>query len=971
MDTSKVIENIHLYRNNPTAIIRYILQHIRDVSDGKYNVPDATNTFAYIIETIAASANAVMVEDESLTRLMYSSLAKTDSEIYNHLSDRNMNNVFSTPSRAKFKIVINANEIINDSGAVDTGISGIRRITIPRDTRINIGSLVFTLQYPIDIRVKPHNGISVVYDTEILNPYKILKTNVLDSRIVKYKGEEFLEIVVDALQYSIKEITEPLSISSGYNKNISFADDFFSARAYHYLNNEWVELKTTHSDLVYDPTIATVLFKVQTQSLSIKIPPIYFSSGLIGSQIKILIHTTLGDINTDIESRSGHDIVVNYYDHLENTLPKYKAPLSSLRQIYYVPTGRTTGGRDKLNFKELKKLTVSNSFDVNDLPITKHQLSAKMNNLGYDIVKIVDNITSRIYVATRKLPSAGDLLTTGSNSQVMETSIGATVGLLYTDIDTLLLNNTITGTGKRLTITPKTLYSLDNGILSIVPDVVRESIESANVGDMTNAVNENNFLYSPFYYVLDYAYNDFSVRSYHLKPVVTGRVFLDENDYIAADIVTKEISFDITDTGIDVYVITSSKSTIDDVGIENIEVQLAYTPFNEVNRAFTSATYIGNDTDNNHIFKFTLLSDFDLDENNNLYFKSFKIIDSVSDRFTPTKLETDFDIMYIVKGVTLDDNSLNSYMAYFMLPQDTVEAYVAVREGFRVRLGHYLDNIWDKSRTVKNTTMYARYETDILNYWDNDIYEINPNTGARVVVGGNFVLLHAAGDPVLDIDLNHEVKYKRGALILDSDGNPVLSGDNRLERELRFILLDAKYRYANEDISVLYRDSIVDEMVRWINDDIDSIQKRLLEETEILFHPKKTFGTVNIYDEDGELQTISSEQRLSVILTVPKRVSIDSDLKAVMNKTVVETITSVLARRTITMSDMTFELKNALSDDVYGITVSGFGGLTEYTTVTMEDESQILSLAKELYVTSNGSVGIKNDITVSYIQHTD
>lgn len=969
MASDDLVKDILRFKNDPTTILSVITEGLTNAQNGNYSLPDPSNTFAYLTEAMVSVASAIMVEDEELNRRLYPSVAQTEEDLYHHLSDRHMQSVFALPSRGTFRIIFDLDELKGENGAVSTLVNGVRKITIPRDTVFDIDGIPFSLQYPIDIRIMPHQGVSVVYDTTNTNPLKSLESNLLKTEIIRNGDFSYLSITADLLQYKTKVITVPASNSSGYVENISFSDDFYAARAFHYTDNGWEELTTTHSDLTYDITDPTMLFRVSDGILMAKIPPVYFTSGLVGNSVMVQVYTTKGVINTDIGRLGIDNLTVSWLDHLEETESKYKAPLNSLRSIGVLPQGRTLGGRGSLGFKELKSLTTNNAFDTNDLPITAHQLSNKMNGLGYTVNKVLDNISNRIYVASRSIPKGSDLLTTISSSTALTTSIGSTVGTLYTDMDTLSLLETSRSTGKRVTLLPNTLYSLDNGVLSIVPDSIRKSFDTASSDNIVNSLNDRDYLYSPFYYVFDYNYGDFTVKTYDVNPEVVSRLFLDENDNTPFSSKTESVSLNTTDESIELFLEISS-SSIDNIGLDNIQLQLAYTPFLETTRAFLVGDYLGKNSSDNHIFKFVLGTDFDFDENNNLYLNSFKMLDSFSTRLIPTALETEFDFMIVVLGESSEDNNLNHYMADFLLPEVVDEAYVATREGIKIKLGSYLDNLWDKTRTVKIDNQFARYQFDVMAYYEEDVYEIDPDTGARVIVDYDYVVVHNQGDPVI-VDGEHVILHKKNALILNEAGEPILLEDSKLERELALILLDAKYMFCTDKDAVSYRNMVAEELVRWINEDINTISSRLLEDTELLFYPKKTYGMIDIFDEDGSIRSVEAEQKLNISLTTPRRVVIDKDLKLSITKSVTSTVEKALAKRTVSLSDITTSISSVLSEDIYGIYIVGLGGDDGLTTMTMKDVDQTLSLAKELYILGDGGIGIRNDISISFIQHSE
>src|SRR5699024_10431574 len=114
-------------------------------------------------------------KDEFLNRVQYPELSQTREDLYRHMSDVDYINVFSSPSTTKLLLVFHKDEILEK--AIPSGDSGMRKLVIPRHTKIMAGEIPFTLQYPIELRVLPHGGIQTVYDNSKPSPLMTLESN--------------------------------------------------------------------------------------------------------------------------------------------------------------------------------------------------------------------------------------------------------------------------------------------------------------------------------------------------------------------------------------------------------------------------------------------------------------------------------------------------------------------------------------------------------------------------------------------------------------------------------------------------------------------------------------------------------------------------------------------------------------------------------------------------------------------------
>jgi hypothetical protein len=66
--------------------------------------------------------------------------------------------------------------------------------------------------------------------------------------------------------------------------------------------------------------------------------------------------------------------------------------------------GSCEGGSNQLSFKQLKKRVIQGATQIS-LPVTPVSMESKLESLGYGFVSQVDNLGTRIFLATRALPN--------------------------------------------------------------------------------------------------------------------------------------------------------------------------------------------------------------------------------------------------------------------------------------------------------------------------------------------------------------------------------------------------------------------------------------------------------------------------------------------------------------------------------------------------------------------------------------
>ena len=176
-----LMANLERVKYNPSSIQRVIYEYLDEVTDGVVNVVDPSNPFVFLLESSAVSTAAAVTECVSNLRKMYPSLAVTQDDLYYHMTDADYLNRFATPTEATMTLVILASDIQNKMAYDDVG--KCHRATIPRDTQFVVDGLVFTMQYPIDIRRFETGLVQMSYDATVQSPLNSLNANIITPEI--------------------------------------------------------------------------------------------------------------------------------------------------------------------------------------------------------------------------------------------------------------------------------------------------------------------------------------------------------------------------------------------------------------------------------------------------------------------------------------------------------------------------------------------------------------------------------------------------------------------------------------------------------------------------------------------------------------------------------------------------------------------------------------------------------------------
>lgn len=771
-NTSDLIPQIDLIRANPIVMQRMWLQRHEAVTGGEKRIVDPTTPFSFLMESSCANASAGMLRNETLNRKQYPSVAISDEDLYLHMSDRDYLNRFSSPAGATFSILLLLEDVKSKAVLVpNTG--GVKKMTIPRHTEFTVADISFTMQYPIEIRVQPHGGLIVTYDTTQQSPLYTRESNSVDWYVTALGADKYLRLNIPVTQFAIQSVTAQMNAIVGFTKSYTFTDNFYYCRAFHRANGgAWVEIKTTHTDQVYDPMTPTVALKVVGQRLIVNIPQIYFNNTDVEQRIRdvvrIDIYTTKGPMSKALTNYLPDQFTAKWTDLDEDDNRIYSAPLDTFSGLSIFSADTALGGTAAISFEELRDRVVNRRLSSKSFPITNAQLETVLKDLGYELVVNVDNITNRQFLATREIPLP--------DNKATYTGAGCTIQTLQKKMSELSPLPTVADNGSRITIKPSTVFRNTNGVLSIVDNAVVQGWLDPNITTLEQLaaiVNNDDLLYTPFYYVLDASGNHFDVRPYRLdKPEVLSKYFQNENENM--NIEASTIGFELVQ-GINGYIFfVELKKTpgITALPIGQLKVQLSYKPTETGERVFFEGTYLPQTDADRRIFMFELNTNYDINSKHELI---------LTDSSTPTALRNTFDLAIIAldyaplgAGPT-DVDTVVDATAY---PLATTVIGIS-HERFQLKFGDYLENLWVRSRSFVDNLTFDTYPEDVLATYQSNVFE--RDIYGNVVLVWNITtleyeynVLHWAGEPVLNVA--GEAAYD--AFVL---ANPAWPTDNPLQ----------------------------------------------------------------------------------------------------------------------------------------------------------------------------------------------
>lgn len=952
-------------RRNPSLMQQVALEELDQQLQGRgtYDVPDANIPFVASMECGTLGTAMAITEMEAQMRMLNARMALTQAEAYYHMSTDDYIGRFAVPASTVFQLYLNYEEIIQK--AVPYGDQGARKLVIPRLTEFMGGVTPFTMQYPIEMRVLRHGGLQIVYDATTPSPVETLRTNLVSWDMLRMGRNRVVRLKIPVRQFRIETQTDALSPSTLFEHEYTFQNKFYHARVY--LNDgtvdgPWREIRTTHTDQVYDPLNVTAVLRVVNNTLQVAIPTIYTNSGQAQGKIRIDIYTTQGQIDLSMGDFRPEQFSAKF--NAIDDDQTYVSPLNTFSIKQALNTSRVNGGANELDFLVLRNRIIDNTLGDPVLPITDVQLEAKLETRGYTLVSNIDNITDRQFLASRRLgkPQYLDVVS----------GAGCVMSQLRINMESIAASAHVADNGLRLTILPSMLYRFNNGKVTTVSDAEQSAIVGSDPETISRMANESRFMYTPFHYVMDATDNNFDLRPYYLdSPSISEKTFVGENDTSNLQAAVDTYDIERNDTGYRIRVRLSSSQAFKDLDNNQIVLQIGYRPTGEEVFASVNGTFLGMDN-NERVYAFDIHTNYDVDSTNELFTTNMSIFSNAQTNFK-TKLANDFDVSILVVNATTPGympNLVDAMVQSHLLPNQWM---LVTRERLEVTLGYDMTRVWRRNRSVLGEEDYQKWTTDVPKVWDRNVYKTDESGHEVIEIGPNgeilMELVYAKGSPVLNPDGSQVWAHLKNDPVI-VDGRPVLVAPRKLLREVTLLMVDGLFYFATEETAAAYRKEIPMEIVSWLLTDIEEIGSRLLEKAELYVYPTQTFGDTVVAVRDGQNATISIEQAFAITHWLKPSAYTNSTIRPSLIANDKVTLDDQISRKTISRSDIVSKLGATSGDDVLANEVSGLGGAENYPIMTVLDDAVRLSIRKKLIVLANQLLTIEDDVTVNFLEHT-
>lgn len=958
---SSVLDTMTAYKNNPLKMIDASYTALKAAYDGDIDIVDASNPFVFLLEQSALTTVAAIEETNAATRASSTILATNMEELYPHLSSDDLIGLVAKPASCYVYIFFDQSEII--SKMLPVANTGIKKITIPRDSVFTVAGYDLLLQYPVDIKMMPSGSLSIEYDTTQSSQFKTISSNEVEwSSFRSSDSVQYLRIKIHVEQIKKKTKIVNMTATSGLRTDVAYSTKPYAALVYYRTNStdEWESLQTTGSTYHFNPDVATANVRFLTTKFRITVPVNYYLNNMVGKQLKICTYETHGALAINLDTYKPNDWDYSWAVTDNEELNTYSAALPGLRTIIIHSDDRLTGGSLPDTFTTIKSKVIARTLGKQTTPVTANELDSYMSDLGFKIVKKVDTVTDRIYYATRSLPDP-NIATLSSRPGLSQNLVALTLANATNAYGVNQQN------ANAVVITPSALFQVVNGIYTPITSSKYATISSYNPTKLCNHLKSNKYTFTPFHYCLDNTSGNFSVRAYYLsQPYVDYKTFVASNEDTEISISTAAgYTLEKTDTAYILTFITSGSDNFIDLEDEDISVSLSIVAPNESTRSYFHATLDSRTTSGQRRYKVTIPTRFFVDATDNLMLNN-AILNGQTASISVGLVST-FDLIYCIKGAARPNPSSFDDLI------DTKTLGTLYRglshEKFQIAFGKALNNLWVQYRSSPTATQYLTYPEDVYSTYPKNIYQVGPDGLEFTLVNGTLVwntLEHRAGDIVMR-NGSPVIKHAAGETVFDAEGLPVVNPAYvpNMVRQISLTMFDAIYNFSTDEATQDYMQSVVQSMVKWITQDLVTANNAVLELTKIYYYPKTELGYVNVITPDSTVITVDAKQKFTVTAYVAKKTIKDEKQTAALTQSIITAIKQGLDSEVISTSKILSMIRATSSEELIDVQITSLVN-DKYKFLTMANGNQRLSLGAKLVALPDRRTVVQDDVNIIF-----
>lgn len=939
---------------DPARIQSTIYSALNNSAD--LTISSATNPFVMLLEAATVTSSNSALESRAVIREKHASLAASVYELYQHLTDAELENMFAVPSVGVFQMYVNLNYLMQFGYQPDTG--EYRETIIPIGTVINVLNTPFTILNDIVVRYYT-NGTVFVEQVSNDNDFALNGVGVIDATIINtFSNNDTIAWIMFKL--GVKQVRKTTKIttvtaSTGFTVSMDLTDSYcYADIAYKnaLTNDSYAPVAKSMNQDYIDPSTPTAYLSLTDSTVVVKLPDVYLVEGTISGNVLIDIYETVGAMYLPINKYD----TTNFSITLGDTTSSVSASTSTNIIISALGNQVVDGGKNAMTLAELKASVIYSVTGSNKLPISTKQLEALGSYDGYYIYKATDILTDRLYIAVKNTPS----IETSDLIYARQDVFINTINLTLSEVSTY---SNITISDAYFVIKAGSIFKVNNGVVTMLtPDELTDLSAMTNVDKMSYLLT-NKLYYTPYYYVIN-TLDGYSVsRVYNLDtPSISNYRIIGKNTGVIQNVNTNKYTIEKTSSGYRVHITLLGNSDYDTLDKNYVKAQLAIPLYGNSVNVYFDGTYDAT----NARFIFDIESDLFVDEdgyidvengNSSLLSKSININTSAN------------IYIYTTDGGVIDETG---YLKDEIYATSGLTSYtVLTKESISISFGVQLDNLWNRVYNTYSDRKYKTYDYNIPSFYTEDVYEIFSN-GTTIDIRYDEDtktyyeyrnILHHKGDAVTDSDGNTVYLHMKGDFILDPDtGLPIIDTNAGLIRYIDILMLEYEFMLADYSPYVNYRSDVLSSLYGFIYTDMTNINNMLLDNTKLYYKSPKSSKSVTIAI-NGMNSYIDYLVTPTVELYIQNTSTLSStDITAYENK-IGAIIDAYLDESVINTTTLEASIVAKLGGNVVGAKISGLAP-GDPRIITTDKRCNKLVMNKRLDFNKNNELIVRYNLTL-------
>lgn len=955
MATTLTEDQIKNVIHSPALIQQLILTDL--AKDSEKDISNNSTPFATILETMSVLTSSLANECKNVMRTKFPILADTMEDLYPHLTDTEIINIFSTPSQANFKISIYAMSLI-DYGYSDPKDPKYKQVKIPVGTKIAINGTVFTILNPILVKIHTETKTPYAAMLPTTNPLGYSDIGNLNAQIEHdSKNNPYISFTVPIKQVTMTIVSKDSVLEGNLTDSVTLNDKYCYSEIYNtrtlngVLKN--IPVQQVYSTEYLNPSQAQAYITLSDTKVTYKISSIYTNSNLISGTINFIVYETKGEMFLPLDTYKVDNFSITLPDFINNQ--DKAAKCASNIKILAKGLGVVSGGVNAIDVTKLKEKLINNTTGPIDKPVTQYHINSLAESYGYKIKLLEDLLTHRIYTAYKELPS----INVQAIKSIPDIFVN-TVKLTLKELESLYPDAVKSNSS---VIRSNTVFREDNGQMVLVNPEDLKQIESGSVSARNSYFKNNKHFYNPFTVIIENENGYTSSRCYNLDMPTVNSLRIENKNLNVTNVNVNISGHSIKrlDKGYRVMVQIKGDSAFEDMPLKH--KKLYFILHLTDGKIYYQGTY---NSDYDLWFVDILFDDF-VNADDNLIVANANI--SGTEFLSP--LTTNITIY----TCTTDPGSYDDFKS--MLEEleeiniDTRDLTMLSKDTLNITFGMRLNYIWNKLFNTYDARKYRRYSEDVYLTYESDVVKRDPYGIKELNISQDkstleVIVLHKKGDYVLDENGDKIILHKAGDVILDSNGEPIVDEMADLVRFIDIVMMEYEFKLTDELTYKRMLEIMMSFFNKMLVTELPMINNSLLEKTSILYRPNKSSEPVTLLSDNVKV-VVPYIVTPKITIYVDKTLSISVNDKEIYKQKIGDIIVSKLKDKIIKLSDIKSEIMSTLDISISGVKIEGLSP-NDSEIIYIDENSNQLTLGKLVTITEYKTNIVTYDLELDFIR---